>query len=102
MNADALRSSLKHVYYLTNVLKWSGDVVLGDSGRYCSVYKLQDKTKHGLIKTTLISTVSHFNLGSEALFGGLSPQKTVATGLNFGLASYGQKSAGPDLGHFGT
>jgi len=29
-----------------------------------------------LIKTTLISSVSHFNFGVEALFGGLLPQKT--------------------------
>jgi len=27
--------------------KRSGDVVLGNSGRYCSVYKLQDKTEWG-------------------------------------------------------
>jgi len=43
MNGDALRSSHKYVYYLTNVPTWSGDVILGKSGRYCSVYKLQDK-----------------------------------------------------------
>jgi len=54
---------------------------------YCSVYKLQDKTEYGLIKTTLISSVSRLNFAVEALFGGLSPQKQpVATGLNFGLS----------------
>jgi len=94
MNADALRSSLKHVYYLAYDSKWSGGVVLRNSDRYCSVYKLQDKTKYGLTKTTLICTISHFNLGIEALFGGLSPQKNVATGLNFGApVSLGGKLA---------
>jgi len=34
----------------------------------CSVYKGQDKTERELIKTTLISRVSHLNLGVEALF----------------------------------
>jgi len=53
--------------------KWWGDVILGNSGRYCSVYKLQDKTEHELIKTiTLIHSLSHFN--SEGSFGGKSPQ----------------------------
>jgi len=28
--------------------KLSGDVILGNSCRYCSVYKLQDKTEYGL------------------------------------------------------
>jgi len=37
-----------------------------------AVYKLQEKTEHGLIKTT---SVSHFNMEVEALFGRLSPQK---------------------------
>jgi len=69
MNGDALRSSHKYVYYLTNVPKCSGDVILGNSGRYCSVYKLQDNRECGLIKTTLISSVSHFNLMVETLFG---------------------------------
>jgi len=36
------------------------------------------------MKTTLVSSVSHFNLVVETFFGGLSPQKPpVATGLNF-------------------
>jgi len=35
MNGDALRPSLKYVYYLINVPKISGDVILGN--RYCSV-----------------------------------------------------------------
>jgi len=56
--------------------KESGDVVLGNRGIYCSVYKLQDKTEYRLIKTTVISSVSHFNLAVETLFGGLSLQKT--------------------------
>lgn len=38
-----------------------------------------------LIKTTLISSVSNFNSGVEALFGGLSQQPPPeATGLDFG------------------
>jgi len=32
--------------------KWLGDVILRNSDRYCSVYKLQDKKEYGLIKTT--------------------------------------------------
>ena len=36
--------------------KWSGDVILCNSGRYCSVYKLQNKTEYGLIKTKVISS----------------------------------------------
>jgi len=28
--------------------KWSGDVILGYNGRYCSVYELHDKTEHGI------------------------------------------------------
>jgi len=37
------------------------------------------------MKTTLISSASHFNLVVEILFAGLSPQKPpVAKGLNFG------------------
>jgi len=69
MNGAVLRSSLKFVYYLTNVQKRSGDVILGNSGRYCSVYKWQDKTEHELIKTTLISSVSHLNLGLKPCLG---------------------------------
>ena len=42
--------------------KYSGIAILGNSGRYCSDYKLQEKTERGLIKTSLISSVSHFNL----------------------------------------
>jgi len=38
-----------------------------------------------LIKTTLISSVSHLNLGVEAFFENLTPKSLpVATGLNFG------------------
>jgi len=39
MNGDALRSSLKYVYYLMliNAPKISGDVILGNKGRYGSV-----------------------------------------------------------------
>jgi len=43
--------------------KWWGDVLLGNSSGYCTVYKLQDKTEQGLIKTALIYNVSHFSLG---------------------------------------
>jgi len=32
--------------------KLLGDVILRNSGRYCSVYKLQDKTEYRLIKNT--------------------------------------------------
>ena len=32
--------------------RWSDDIILRNSGRYCSVHKLQDKTQYGLIKTT--------------------------------------------------
>ena len=44
LEVRALCSSLKYVYYLTSVPKLSGDVILGNSCRYCSVYNLQDKT----------------------------------------------------------
>jgi len=49
-------------------------------------YKLQDKIKYGLIKTSLISSASYFNLRRLKLFlfGGISPQKNVTTRLNFG------------------
>jgi len=47
-----------------------GTTVLGRSGRaYCSVYKLQDGTEYGLTTTSLISSVSYFNLGVVDLFG---------------------------------
>jgi len=64
-----------------------GTPVLDNSGRYCSVYKWQDKTEHELIKTTLISSFSYLNLEVEALFEELT-QKCfpVARGLNFGPA----------------
>ena len=55
--------------------KWYGDVILGNSDRYCSVYKLQDKTEHKLIKTTLISSVSHFNSRVEVFLGVAKPTK---------------------------
>jgi len=51
-------------------------MILDNSGRYCSVYVWQDKTEHGWTKTTLISSVSHFSLETEALFGELSPQNS--------------------------
>jgi len=51
-------------------------VILGNRGKYCSFYKLQEKTEYRLIKTTVISSDSHFNLVVETLFGGTSPQKT--------------------------
>ena len=35
----------------------------------CSVDKLQNRIEYGLIKTALTSSVSHFSLGVEALFG---------------------------------
>jgi len=38
------------IYYLTNVPKPLGDVILGNSGRHCSAYKLQDKTEYWLVK----------------------------------------------------
>jgi len=50
--------------------KLSGDVILGNSGSAAGTTpsKLQDKTEYRLIKITLISSASHFNLGSETLF----------------------------------
>ena len=42
---------------------WSGDVNLSNSGRYCSVYKLQDRKGYGLTKTSLISSVTYLHLG---------------------------------------
>jgi len=38
------------IYYLTNIPKPLGDVILGNSGRYCSAYKLQDKKEYWLAK----------------------------------------------------
>ena len=63
LNGGASRLSLKYVIVSQTYQKRSGDVILSNSGRYCSVYKLQDKAKHGLITTTLIFSVSHFKLG---------------------------------------
>jgi len=42
--------------------KWSGDVTRGNSGKYFSIPKLQDRTGYRLIKTQLISSVPYFNL----------------------------------------
>jgi len=70
MNGDALRSSLKCVYYFTNVPKLSGDVILGNNGSAAgtALSKLQDKTEYRLIKTALISSASHFDLGLKLCF----------------------------------
>ena len=57
--------------------KWSGDVILDNSRMNCSVYKGQDKTERELIKTTLISRVSHLNLGVEALFEELTQKDWI-------------------------
>ena len=57
--------------------KWSDDVILDNSRRNCSVYKGQDKTERELIKTTLISRVSHLNLGVEALFEELTQKDWI-------------------------
>ena len=43
--------------------KWSGDIILGNSGRYCFVYELQDRTEYGLMKTSQIFSVSCFSFG---------------------------------------
>ena len=50
--------------------KLSGDVILGDSGSAAgtALSKLQDKTENRLIKTALISSASHFDLGVGTLF----------------------------------
>jgi len=69
MNDDSLYSRFKYAYYLTNISKSSGYVILGNSGKYFSVYKLQDKTEYGLIKTQLISSISCFNFGDWNIVG---------------------------------
>jgi len=51
---------------------WSGDVVPSNSGRFCSVYKLQDRKGYGLTKTSLISSFSYLNLGVKFCLGGFS------------------------------
>jgi len=56
--------------------KWSGYVIPGNSCRCCSVYNLQIKTEHGLIKSTLISSVSNFSLRVEILLGEISPWRS--------------------------
>jgi len=56
--------------------KWSGDVILSNRGRYSSVYKLQEKIEYGLLKASLISSVSYFNLWVKALCGKLSGDGT--------------------------
>jgi len=50
--------------------KLSGDVILGNNGSAAgtALSKLQDKTEYRLIKTALISSASHFDLGVETLF----------------------------------
>jgi len=62
--------------------KWSGDVVLGRRGMYCSVYKLQNRI--GLIKTPLISSVLCFKLeiggNVEFCLGWLSLLKPIPHG----------------------
>jgi len=51
--------------------KSSSYVILGNSCfRYCFVYKLHDRIEYGLIKTSLISGVSYFNLGGWSFIWG--------------------------------
>jgi len=65
--------------------KWSGYVILGDSCRCYPVYKLQDKTEYILIKTALISSVSHLNLRVETLLAEISPKRSPPSdGTEFG------------------
>jgi len=74
------------IYCLTNAPKRTSDVILGNSGRYCSAYKLQDKTEYWLIELhwSLVFRISILRL--ELCLGGKLPQKSpVLTGLNFGL-----------------
>jgi len=74
--------------------KYSGVVILGNSGRYCSDYKLQDKTEWGLIRTSLISSVSHFHLVLKFCLGAKPTKDPVAMGLNLGApVSLGGKLA---------
>jgi len=55
---------------IAQTYKSLGDIILGKSFRYCSVYKLQDRIQYRLIKTSLISSVSYFNLGVVKLYMG--------------------------------
>jgi len=50
--------------------KLSGDVILGNNGSAAgtALSKLQDKTEYRLIKTALISSASHFDLGLKLCF----------------------------------
>jgi len=72
-------SPLEHAL-LTNVSKLRDDVIVG---RYCSAEKLQDKTEYGLTTTSLISSVSYFNLGVVDLFGGAKLKKNRGDGTEF-------------------
>jgi len=84
MNADALRSSLIYVYYLRHVSTIIRRCYLGNSGRYRSVYKLQDRIQFALVKSLLVSRASCFNWGILKLcLGGLSPQKNCGDGNEF-------------------
>jgi len=64
-HADALRSNPITFITSRTYQKWSGDVILCDSGKYCSGHKLQDITKYGLIKI-------HWFLAFYITFVGLS------------------------------
>jgi len=73
MKADALCSMRKYIYYLTNVSKFTRRCYsnVGESGKYCSVYKTHNRAEYRLTNASLISSVSYFNLVMEALFCGL-------------------------------
>jgi len=87
MDGDALRSSLKHVYYLTNVQyhKSPRDVILGIKFRCCSVYKITGQNRRRIDENFTDFSCFIFQFGEvEALFGGLRSQKPlVVTGTEF-------------------
>jgi len=73
MNGDALRSSLK---YITTQTHQNDQPMLFQVTEAGTALSINYGTKqYWLLKTTLISSVSHFNFGVEALFEGATPTK---------------------------
>jgi len=57
------------IYFLRNVPKRSADVIPGNSGRYCSAYKLQSKTEYWLVKVNYFLVFHISILGLKLCLG---------------------------------
>jgi len=62
-SSECWRFTLKpQIPFSPTYQQWQCNVILDSSGKYYSVYELQDRRECGLIKTPLISSISYFNL----------------------------------------